>query len=143
MNDMALARVTVTVPAALLKEADRRANALDRSRSWVVAEALRRLLAGRDDAGGAGGGGGGARVPAMGREDAPAPHAAPAADIARARLRHLEAELALPPAARLERAEELGRLARSRQRRGRRQQVIGFESWDDYDLWKTAQRIGG
>ncbi|MDP3773654.1 MAG: hypothetical protein Q8Q85_05240 [Gemmatimonadales bacterium] len=136
---MALARVTVTVPARLLKEADRRASALQRSRSWVVAEALRGFLAGavRDDAGR------GARAPALVREDAPAPYAAPAADVERARLRHLEAELALTPAARLERAEELGRLARSRQRRGRRHQVIGFESWDDYDLWKTAQRIGG
>lgn len=120
---MAIARVTVTLPAPILKEADRRAKALERSRSWVVAEALRRFLASA--------------------EAAPAPYAAPAADIERARLHHLKAELALSPAARLERAEELGRLARSRQRRGRRHQVIGFESWEDYDLWKTAQRIGG
>ncbi len=42
---MALARITVTIPAAVLKEADRRARALDRSRSWVVAEALRRFVA--------------------------------------------------------------------------------------------------
>lgn len=42
---MALARVTVTVPSRLLKEADRRASALQRSRSWVVAEALRSFLA--------------------------------------------------------------------------------------------------
>ena len=136
---MALARVTVTVPTALLKQADRRANDLDRSRSWVVAEALRRFLTGAEDPGALGA----ARLPAVVREEALAPYAAPAADIARARLRHLEAELALTPGARLERAEELGRLARARQRRGRRQQVIGFESWDDYDLWKTAQRIGG
>lgn len=126
---MALARVTVTLPAPILKEADRRAKALERSRSWVVAEALRRLLD--------------APNPAVVREVATAPYAVPAADMERARLRHLEAELALSPAERLERAEELGRLARSRQRRGRRHQVIGFESWEDYDLWKTAQRIGG
>src|SRR5262245_30153544 len=39
-----LVRITVTLPKDLLAAADARARRLDRSRSWVVSEALRRSL---------------------------------------------------------------------------------------------------
>jgi metal-responsive CopG/Arc/MetJ family transcriptional regulator len=42
---MDLMRVTVTIPASLLAQLDRRAGMLDRSRSWCVAEAVRRFVA--------------------------------------------------------------------------------------------------
>lgn len=41
---MSLVRVTCTIPAAVLEAADGLAKRLDRSRSWVVAEALRRYV---------------------------------------------------------------------------------------------------
>jgi hypothetical protein len=128
---MAYARVSLTLPSALLAAADRRAKELDRSRSWVIAEALRQWLATE-------------RPPAetgsrLVRETA-APYGAE--EVAHARRRHLAAELQLSPAERLRRAEELGRLARTRQLRRPRTQIIGFESYEDYYEWKKGRRAG-
>jgi hypothetical protein len=133
---MPLARITVTVPHGVLKDADRRARALDRSRSWVVAEALRRYLAGPTDLEPAAGAS--ARV----AEVPAAPYAIPPEEIESARLRHLASELALTPAERLARAEELGQFAFAQQRRTPRRQVISFTSYEDFERWKTARRIG-
>jgi hypothetical protein len=73
-------------------------------------------------------------------EPAPDPYAPGEVDAARDR--HLEAELRLTPAERLRRAEELGRLARERQHRGRRHQIIGFDTYEDYYEWKKARLVG-
>ncbi len=139
---MALARISVTVPGSLVAAADRRARELERSRSWVVAEALRRHLQSDYDVDRTASADQSAepRRRAV-REAAPHPYAE--AEVAEARRRHLAAELALSPAARLHRAEELGRLALQSQGRGRRQQIIGFDSYEDYYQWKRARRIGG
>lgn len=119
----ALARVTITVPRNLLHSADARARQLDRSRSWVVAEALRGYL----------------RAPAV-RDPA---LAYGAAEVAEAKRRHLAADLRLPPAERLRRAEELGRLARSaRRHKGNRHQVIAFDTYEDFYEWQKARRVG-
>jgi hypothetical protein len=132
---MTYARISITLPQALLVAADQRARDLDRPRSWLVAEALRTYLA---------------REPSPHRELPPSRSvvselASPsyaAADVAAARVRHLEAELRLPPEERLRRAEELGRLARERQQRGRRHQIIGFDTYEDYYEWKKARLVG-
>ncbi len=134
---MPLTRISITVPKDLVTAADRRARELDRSRSWVVAEALRAWLRGRE------------RPPSV-REPEPVAYAARppetpvnvAAEVAAARRRHLAAELALPPAERLRRAEELARLARAARPRGRRAQVIGFDSYEDFYEWKKARLVG-
>src|SRR5881398_1521293 len=42
---MALSRISITLPRDVLVAADRRARALDRSRSWLIVEALRAYLA--------------------------------------------------------------------------------------------------
>ncbi len=132
---MPLERISITIPKDVLEAADRRAAELDRSRSWVVVDALRRYLgsvgAGRSE-------GQAARVV---HEVAPILYVA--GEVAEARLRHLRAELALSPSERLRRAEELGSLARQAQRRGRRQQAIGFESYEDFYEWKKRRLIGG
>ncbi len=132
---MPLERISITIPKDVLEAADRRAGELDRSRSWVVVDALRRYLgsvgAGRSE-------GQPARVV---REVAPILYVA--GEVTEARLRHLRAELALTPSERLRRAEELGSLARQAQRRGRRQQAIGFESYEDFYEWKKRRLIGG
>lgn len=129
------ARISVTLPPALVEAADARARALDRSRSWVVAEALRQYLAAAP----------GEEAQAGGRVLRVAEtitSAYEASAVEEARLRHLRAEAALPPNERLRRAEELGHLARRAQRRGARRQVIAFDSYEDYYEWKKARRIG-
>jgi Ribbon-helix-helix protein, copG family len=131
---MPFARISITLPKALLTAADRRAKQLDRPRSWVVADALRLWLTPA------------ATGPAPGTSAAAVREAQPpaygAAEVAEARRRHLDADLKLGPAERLRRAEGLGRLARARQRRGSRAQIIGFDSYEDYYEWKKARRVG-
>jgi predicted transcriptional regulator len=116
-----LTRVTITLPRDLLAAADARAKRLDRSRSWVVAESLR------------------AYVPPGVREPV---HAYGAGEVAAARRRHLIADLQLSPAERLHQAEDIARLARTVKGRGRRSQVIGFDTYEDYYEWKKAYRAG-
>lgn len=129
-------RISVTLPPEVVEAADARAQALDRSRSWVVAEALRRYLAAAP----------GEEVAGMERRGLyvaePAAPAYAARAVERARARHLRAEAALPVDERLRRAEELGRLARRAQGRGVRCQVIGFDSYEDFYEWKKGHRIG-
>lgn len=117
-----LVRITITLPKELLAGADARAKLLDRSRSWVVAEALGNYL-----------------PPDAVRERA---ERYSAREFSEAKRRHLVADLRLSPAERLHQAEDLGRLARTAQRRGRRAQVIGFDSYEDYYEWKKARRAG-
>ncbi len=120
---MPLTRISVTVPKDVVTAADRRARQLDRSRSWVVAEALRGYLAG---------GGAVVREPAV-------PYDA-SAQVADARRRRLLHDLRLSPAERLRATDELVRLSRVvREPRPLRAQVIGFDSYDDFYEWKKAQ----
>lgn len=125
---MTLARISITLPRDVVAAADRRAAELDRSRSWVVVEALRGYL-GR---------------PAGGVWKVAEPSRPPneVSQVADARRRHLESDLSLLPAERLRRAEELGRLARRGRGTSRRHQVIGFESYEDFHEWKKARLAG-
>jgi predicted transcriptional regulator len=127
---MALKRISITLPKDVLEAADQRARALDRSRSWLIVEAIRAYL--------------GALAAARVREtEAPAYAVEEVAD---ARRRHLLTDLKRSPAERLRRAEDLARLARqarSRRGRGRRNQVIGFDSYEDFYEWKSARLAGG
>lgn len=120
-----LVRITITLPRDLVAAADARATRLDRSRSWVVAEALQGALSRRATA---------VREPVS---------TYAAHEVAEARRRHLATDLRLPPDERLQRAEELGRLARSAQRRGTRQQIITFDSYEDYYEWRKTRLVGG
>lgn len=124
---MALKRISITLPKDVLEAADKRARALDRSRSWVIVEAIRAYVAAPA----------GSRV----REtDAPAYAVEEVAD---ARRRHLLADLKRSPAERLRRVEDLVRVARQvRPKRARREQVIGFDSYEDFYEWKRAHRAG-
>ena len=119
-----LVRVTITVPRDLLAAADARAKGLNRSRSWVVAEALRTSVSADASV---------VREPVV---------AYGSHDVAEARRLHLAADLRLSPAERLRRAEELGHLARTAQRRARRHQVIAFDSYEDYYEWKKGRLVG-
>lgn len=124
-------RISVTLPPDLVAAADRRAEQLDRSRSWVVAEALRHYLALR----------GPRRVLEPEAEYSPAPTGDASAEVAAARRQQLEASLRLSPGERLERAGALASLAP--RRASNRQQIIGFESYDDFYEWKLHRRAEG
>ncbi len=142
---MPLERITITIPKEVLEAADRHARELDRSRSWVVAEAVRRYGEPRGHESTT-------EHRSVVREPPPPPPPLPlplpppaayaASEVEDARRRHLRAEATLSPGERLRRAEELGRLARRAQRRGRREQVIGFESYEDFYEWKKRRLIG-
>ena len=122
---MAFARIAITLPKDLLSATNRRAKELDRSRSRVIVEALRAYLA--------------ASPGAVVREET-RPAYGPD-DFGVARRQQLEADLARTPGERLRHAEEATRLAKNlRPRHGRRQQVIGFDSYEDFYEWKKANR---
>jgi hypothetical protein len=123
-------RISITLPRPVLAAADRLAKRLDRSRSWVVAEALRRFVE--------------AEQPRPGLETVrePGRPADAASEVAAGRLRHLQADLARSPAERLHAAEELARLAHWRKPPGRRLQIVGFDSYEEFYEWKTGRRAG-
>ena len=134
-------RITISIPRDLVQAADERAEEVDRSRSWVLTEALRRYL--RLDA------------PAEGvRRQAAAPYAArrgpvgspqvaidAAAEVQAARERRLRSELALPALERLRRAEELARLGAPSTGSGVSLQVLGFDTYEAYYEWKKNRLI--
>ena len=123
---MPYARIAITLPQDVLATLDRRAKDLDRSRSRVIVDAIRAYLG---------------APPAVVREAAPA-YGADA--FGAARRAQLERDLARTPAQRLAAAEELTRLARTAQPRSRagrpRQQIIGFDSYEDFYEWKKHNR---
>ena len=119
-----IARISITIPADLLEAADRLAGELDRPRSWVLGEGVRRMT--RDT------------TIAAAPEPVVDPFAEFAEELEAARLVRLHADLALTPEERLRRAEEMARLARMGRPVRNRTQVIAFDSYEDYDRWKTT-----
>ena len=124
---MAYARIAITLPKDVLSELDRRAKQLDQSRSRVIVAAIRAYL--------------GAPAPALVREAVPA-YGTDA--FGAARRDQLARDLARTPAERLAAAERLARLARTANPRSRarrpRQQIIGFDSYEDFYEWKKNNR---
>jgi len=133
------ARITITIPEDLVQQADATAEQLGRSRSWVLAEALRSYL-------------GGTPSPVL-SETATSPylphrrdHTGPiptdaAAEVEESRRRRLRAELALPPVERLRRAEEIAQLGERAPRPRAGAQIVAFDSYEDYYEWKRNRLI--
>jgi len=119
---MPYARIAITLPAELLATLDGRAVQLDRSRSRVIVEAIRAYLG----------------APPIVHE--PTTPAYTGGDVARARRDQLERDLARTPAERLRSAEAAARLARHARPRAPRQQIIGFDSYEDFYEWKRRSR---
>src|SRR6266516_6561279 len=118
---MPFARIAITLPRDILSAADRRAKALDRSRSRLIVDALRAYLA----------------SPTAVREEARPAYGSEAFGVARRQ--QLERDLARSPTERLQQAEAAARLAQARRpRRGRRHQIIAFDSHEDFWEWKKA-----
>src|SRR5437773_3958752 len=124
---MPYARIAITLPKDLVAAADRRAREIDRSRSRVIAAALRAYLDSPPP-------------PAQVREPVRPAYGSDA--IGSARRAQLERDLARTPAQRLAAAEQLARLARGARPRARRprQQIIGFDSYEDFYEWKKTDR---
>ncbi|MGH7700607.1 MAG: CopG family ribbon-helix-helix protein [Gemmatimonadales bacterium] len=123
---MTLARISITLPRDVLAAADRRAKELDRSRSWVVAEALRQWLAT-----------GGARAV----REPPSPPYVPG--LGPSRLAQLEADLRLTPEERVRAAEETARLGEVVAGARRRPAgLLFFDRYEDYLEWKRREDVG-
>ena len=123
---MPLTRISVTVPEDLLARADRQARRLDRSRSWLVAEALRRFLTVGPSTGAA-------------RQPVPSPGVS---GLGAQRRAQLEADLRLAPEERVKEAERTARAADRPASRGRRDRLISFERYEDYLDWKRREDVG-
>lgn len=116
---MPLKRISITLPKDVLEAAGRRARALNRSRSWLIVEAVRAYLA---------------ASPAQVRE--PAPGLGPQ------RLAQLESDLRLTPEQRVRSAEEMARLGeRVRGASRPANRLIAFDRYEDYVEWKRKEHI--
>ena len=124
---MALTRISVTVPRELVAAADRQARALDRSRSWIVAEALRSYVESVDSA-------------ASGRPRGRAVRETPLdryrAGLGASRAEQLEADMALTPEARVREAEATAALSELRGSRWQADRVLMFDRYEDYLAWE-------
>ena len=118
-------RVTVTVPAEVLEAGDQLAARLDRSRSWVVAEALRRYAAAPETT----------HAPLRVSEPAPPAYVA-RPGLGPQRLAQLEADLRLTPEQRVHAAEEDIETALRFHRPPHVAQVVAFATYDDFLDWK-------
>jgi hypothetical protein len=106
------ARISLTLPPEVLAEADRLAAGLDRSRSWVIAEAIRRLAS----------------------EGGVVPKNPPASD--GSRLAQLRADMARSPEERVVAGERLAGAATGPSR-GDRDHLFSFRSYHGYLRWDT------
>lgn len=122
---MAQSRITITIPPELVEAADRRALELDRSRSWVLVDALGAYLRLR-------------RSPTARVAE---PTASYTAGLDRSRKVQLEADLALTPEERVLIAEQTLLVADLRNRRPARDQVVAFDRYEDFLGWRWREGI--
>ena len=124
---MAFTRISITLPPDVLQAADRRARALDRSRSWLIVEAIRAYVTGRA---------------AAVREPDALGYGAITPGLGPSRQAQLESDLRLTPERRVQAAEETARLAElARGPRGRSHRVISFDRYEDYVTWKRTEHL--
>ena len=127
------ARIAITLPQKDLDSADRLAKALDRSRSWVVAEAVRRYASHA----------GFAHPTAPTTADAKGARAEPTTPgLGAQRQAQLIMDLALTHEARVRAAEETLQLTESR-RPARTHVLRAFDRYEDFLDYKRTRDIGG
>lgn len=121
---MVFVRISITLPRDVLAAADRRARALDRSRSWLIAEAIRAYIPGLPSS---------VRAPGATPRDVASPGLGPL------RLAQLESDLQLTPEQRVRAAEQTARVSqRMRGTRARPHRVLSFDRYEDYVDWKRT-----
>ncbi|MBA2708407.1 MAG: CopG family transcriptional regulator [Gemmatimonadaceae bacterium] len=113
------ARIAITLPEKDLAAADRLARRHDRSRSWTVAEAIRRYAA---------------------ADDAAAAAPAGTTGLGGSRRAQLVRDLSLTPEARVRAAEETLRVTEPRSK-ARTHQVAVFDRYEDFLDWKWKRRL--
>jgi len=147
---MPLKRITITIPEPLLTAADERSRALERSRSWVVVDALRRYLA--EETGEPGKLG---RTVQSDRSRQSDPDCEPdretpavaegtpvsygdrrAAGLGPYRLAQLESDLGLPLLERVRESELAARVTELRTTPTRSQRVLTFDRYEDFLDWE-------
>ena len=114
------ARIAITIPEHDLAAADALARDRDRSRSWIISEAVRQYVA----------------------QPAPIAHRP---GLGALRHAQLVADLRLSPEERVRTAESTARAVPSRRSPGatpHAPRVIGFERYEDYLAWKRLGDIG-
>lgn len=122
---MAFKRISITLPKDVLEAADRRARALDRSRSWLVVEAIRAYVA---------------AAASQVRESTPAPYAGTSPGLGPLRLAQLQSDLRLTPERRVSAAEESARLGERVRGAGvPSHRLLSFDRYEDYVTWKRKE----
>jgi len=125
-----LARISCTIPEDVLAAADRVAARDQRSRSWVISEAVRRFAVDVIS------------EPKPVREPAGPVYPAAPSGLGSFRLAQLEADLRLTPEQRVIAAEETAALSIVlRPSRGPR--LVQFDRFEDYLEWKRREAAGG
>lgn len=118
-----LERITITIPADLVRKADARARREGRSRSWVLSEAVRQYVS--ESAG--------KTVSVQEPARRPYPQAT---GLGAQRQEQLEADLLLTPTQRVREAEEMYRIALLAHPQPRFEQVVMFDTLEDFFAWK-------
>jgi len=108
------ARIAITLPQADLEAADRLAAESDRSRSWIVAEALRCYVVSRESRADAGG-------------------------LGASRREQVRRDLALTPLERVRAGEEGVRVVELQQRGQVAVEPLRFASFDDFLTWRRLR----
>lgn len=121
-TETSLARISMTIPPDVLKRADRIAKREGRSRSWVLAEAVRRLEE---------------PAPAKSTLTKASTESLPRLDASRRA--QLEADFALSPTERVLAAE---RSARDVPARRFGALFVSFDRFEDFLEWKRAEALG-
>jgi hypothetical protein len=128
---MALSRISITIPQPLVAAADRLAASLDRSRSWIVAEAVRRYAERAQEEE--------ARTPEPPqREVSQEPQYRPGLD--ERRLAQLRADLGLTPEERVREAERTARLSGLSGEWGW-QRLLVFGDYEKYLEWERREDL--
>jgi hypothetical protein len=110
-------RITATIPEALVRATDAHAERVDRSRSWVISEALRRYLE---------------SPPGLGAEQD--------TGLGASRLAQLRADLRLTPEERVKEADRtLSEYASAHPSAGK--PLIAFDSFEEYFEWDRRERL--
>ena len=129
------ARIAITLPAKDLAAADRLALTHDRSRSWIVAEAIRRYAAADDEPSG---GVSTAAVEGAAEEVATGDYRR--RGLGPSRLAQLVRDLALTPEGRVRAAEDTLRLTELREK-PKAHCVTAFDRYEDFLDWKRWRGV--
>ena len=131
---MARARISITIPKSLLEAADRKAKELDRSRSWVISDALRNTLAEPPAESVAG------KPVDRAREPVRVYPPRSIEGLGPYRLNQLQADLDLTPTERVREAEKAGRIGSLREGKSHGNRIITFDRFEDYLDWCEKER---